>query len=851
MSTKNTDNAQNASNKPKKKKKKRVSIWKVMILVFVLLFIIGSASVFGLLFAVIRTAQPINASNIQNMLDESSFIYDSNGNILEKVHGYNYRTVVSLNEISKDLQNAVISIEDERFYSHPGVDVRRIVGSAIHNIKTKSLGQGASTITMQLAKNLYTSPEKDFSRKIKDAYYALEIEKQLSKDQILHAYLNTMYLGRGAIGVQAASQTYFSKNANELTLAESAMLAGVTQRPSRFSPYITAPISPEENIEELEIVLLPSTEETPLPVEEDILIFDKALASGKIDRFEYNQLKRGDVYIRKAVLNEEAKKRQETVLFKMRELGHITQEEYRVAVDEQINIQIGRKNEQGISTYFVDKLKQDVITAFIQKGYSEDEATDILYNGGLRIYSTLDINIQKTIESQFANNSNFPGTFTDENGILQPQAAMVVIDQHNGHVKGLVGGRGIGGRRIYNRAINPRQPGSAIKPLAVYLPALMNGIPASTVIDDSPRPDGKGGYWPKNVGSYYGNLTMRRLIETSSNVAAVKLGESLAGDEQASIRAMLNTLEKLGFTTLVDRNQNSRINDENLSLTLGGMTRGLTPLELTAAYAALANQGNYIKPIFFTKIENSNGDVLFENKPVTREIADPQNAFILTDMLRTAVLNGTGRSAQLSTMTSAGKTGTTSDKKDVWFVGYTPYYTAATWIGTDMPEPLSDSSRMAALLWKSVMDPVHTNLENKTFTRPSGVVEITICKESGLLVTEACLRAGAQITEMVKSGTEPTAYCTIHNDYNTPVENESIEDGIFDNEENETSDSNNGDNNQNNGNNGNGNNGNANNGNGNNGNGQPPNDNTNNDIENPVSEPLPIFDNPAPPNSNP
>ena len=364
MSSKNTETK--AKNVSKNKKKKRVSIFRVIILVFLSFFIIGSALGLGLLFAVVKTAQPINAASIQNMLDESSFIYDSSGNLIEKVHGSNYRTIVPLDQIPKHLQEAVIAIEDERFYKHPGVDIKRIGGALLYDIKTRSLAQGASTITMQLAKNLYTSPEKDITRKIKDAYYALEIEKQLNKDQILHAYLNTMSLGRGAIGVQAAAQTYFSKDVSELNLAECAMVAGITKYPYKFSPYVTSTIDINDELSALEIVVLPSTEETPLPTENDLLIYEKALNIGKIDNFEYNLLKKGDVYLRKAVLNPESKKRQETVLFKMNELGYITDSEYQEAINHEIVIKIGKKKEQGISTYFMDKLKQDVITAFMQ-----------------------------------------------------------------------------------------------------------------------------------------------------------------------------------------------------------------------------------------------------------------------------------------------------------------------------------------------------------------------------------------------------------------------------------------------------------------------------------------------------
>ena len=775
-----TTNTQTPNNKVSpKKKKKKISVFRVILLVILSFFIIGTALSLGVLFAIVKTAQPINAASIQNILDESSFIYDSEGNLVEKVHGSNYRTVVPLDQIPKHLQEAVISIEDERFYSHPGVDIKRIGGALIYDIKTRSLAQGASTITMQLAKNLYTSPEKDITRKIKDAYYALEIEKQLSKDQILHAYLNTMSLGRGSIGVQAGSQTYFSKDVSELNLAECAMIAGITKYPYKFSPYITSIIEPSDDLMLFEILVLPSTEDTPLPTEQDLLIINKALESGKIDNFEYNLLKKGDVYLRKATLNPESKKRQETVLYKMNELGYITDTEYQDALNQEIIIKIGKKKQQGISTYFMDKLKQDVINSFIQKGYTEDEATDILYNGGLRIYSTLNTNIQRILEQEFENGNNFPGSYTDENGIIQPQSAMVVMDQTNGEVKGLVGGRGIGGNRIYNRALNPRQPGSSIKPLAVYLPALAKGITAADVFEDSPREDGKGGYWPKNDGSYKGPSTVRELIERSSNVGAVRVGESLSSTPEQSINTMINFLQKMGFTTIVTRDQNTRINDENLSLTLGGMSKGLTPLEITSAYTAISNQGKQSRPIFFTRIENSNGDIIFENKIISKEIIDPQNAYILGDILRTAVINGSGKQAKLSSITTAGKTGTTSDKKDAWFVGFTPYYTAATWIGTDMPTELSDGSAMSARLWKNVMEQIHKDLPNKDFAKPNGISEATICTISGDLVTQACIRAGTTTTEIFKSGTAPTDYCSIHNDVNTPAEEEIIDEDII------------------------------------------------------------------------
>lgn len=761
-----------------KKKKKKVSFFRVFLLSMLILFIVGTASIMGLVFGVIKTAKPIDAQNIQSMLDESSFIYDQDKNLIEKVHGSSFRSIVPLEKIPTDLQHAIIAIEDERFYKHPGIDVKRIAGALWYDLRTMSKAQGASTLTQQLAKNIYTSPEKSISRKIKDMYYAIELEKHLTKDQILHAYLNTAFMGRDAVGVQAAAQTYFAKNVEDLTLPESAMIAGITKFPTKYSPYVSAKLDGSEDLQNTEILVFPITEGIDLATDTERNSYDTLLKYGKIDKFQYSQLKKGDLYIRKAVLNPNAIDRQHVVLGKMKQLGYITESQYTEAINAPITIKIGKKKETGISSYFNDLLKKQVVDALMQKGYTEDEATDILYNGGLRIYSTMDMRIQKILEKEYENSRNFPGSFTDENGIPQPQSAMVIMDQHTGEVKGLVGGRMIGGSKIFNRAINPRQPGSAIKPLAVYIPALDSGMTAATVFEDKPRPDGKGGYWPKNVGSYRGAQTIRDLVKHSSNVGAVKVAESLSSSESSSINTMIQYLQKMGFTTLVTRSQNPRHNDENLSLTLGGMTRGLTPLEMTAAYSAIANNGTYIKPVLFTKIENNTGEIILEIPKSKKKIVDPAVAYVMTDIMRSVVTEGSGRVAAIPGMNVVGKTGTTSDKKDAWFVGYSPYYTAATWIGSDMPRPLSDGSKLSAKLWQKVMTQVHEGLPKKDFQRPSGVSTQTICTVSGKIATDSCRAAGTTRTEVFVSGTQPKSSCSVHN--GSSVEEEPLDPNAVD-----------------------------------------------------------------------
>ncbi|SHJ97686.1 transglycosylase domain-containing protein [Tepidibacter formicigenes] len=751
-------------NKSKESKnKKKISIFRVAILTFIILFIVGTACGMGIIFGVIKNAPPIDPNNIENMLDESSFIYDKDGNLIEKVHGTNFRSLVTLDKIPSNLQNAVIAIEDERFYEHNGVDIKRIFGALWYDIKTMSKAQGASTITQQLAKNMYTSSEKTITRKIKDAYYALEIEKHLSKDEILQTYLNTFYLGRGAVGVQAAAQTYFSKDVSELTLAESAMIAGITKNPSKYSPYTTARLDGSENLDEIKnlLVFYPKTANTNPANDIEKDMFKKLLSKGLIDNYQYDQLLKEQIVVRKAVLNPNSKERQEVILKKMLELGYITESEYEKAKNESIVIKVGKKKASNVSSYFVDLVKDEVIDALVKKGFSEDEARDMLYNGGLRIYSTMDISIQKILEKEYQNSSNFPGTFKDNNGNIQPQSAMVIMDYHNGEVKALVGGRMIGGSKLFNRAINPRQPGSAIKPLAVYLPALDNGMTAATPIDDTQenfRFSYTNNWKPKNYANRYrGPITLRESVQHSSNVGSVKTAEMLSTSQYSSVDIMIDYLENMGITTIV---KTPGHNDKNFAaLTLGGMTKGITPLEMTAAYGAIANKGTYIKPIFFTKVEDASGKVLLQSQQVKHKIVSPQTAYVMTDILTTVVTSGTGGRARLSNMPVAGKTGTTSNKYDAWFAGYTPYYVGATWIGNDMNKSLSSGSRMSAMLWKKVMSQVHSNLPRKSFERPSGIIQKTVCTESGDLATHFCEKTR---TEIFVKGTEPTKYCEIH-----------------------------------------------------------------------------------------
>lgn len=740
--------------KTKKPKKKKINFLKLLSLILVSVIIIGTVSTLAMALVVIKTAEPIDPTKISELLDESSFIFDDKGVLIEKISNGEYSSVVPLQQIPKDLQNAVVAIEDERFYEHNGVDVKRVFGALWYDIKTMSLAQGASTITMQVAKNLYTTMDKTWTRKLKDIYYAVEIEKVLSKNQILHAYLNTIGLGRGTRGVQAAAHVYFNKDVSELNLAESAMIAGITKNPYKYSVYMTAPIELSDDFSNMQVSLIPSADDTPEPTAQELEVYKALLSNGLISNLEYNQLVKNDFYARKAVLNPDSKERQEVVLKMMLKNNYISEAQYNEALGYNIEVKLGKKKSTTISSYFGDKVKTEAITALKSVGYSEDDANDILYSGGLRIYSTLDTRIQGILEDEVNNSANFAGSRVDADGIPQPQVAAVIMDQYNGQVKALIGGRGISGSRIYNRALNPRQPGSSIKPLAVYLPALENGFTGASNIVDEPIKNEKGEYWPKNYNHRYeGPTTLRNLVIKSSNVGAVQVAQKLGPAK------MIDYLQNMGISTLVTRSDNSSINDENLSLALGGMSKGVTPLDLTAAYAAVANGGVYTKPIFITKIENANGTILYENTPVTKQIASPQSAYIMTDIMKDVVNRGTGGRARVRNITTVGKTGTTTDEKDIWFSGYTPYYTSALWIGEDQPKDLDRTSDVPSRLWSRIMTRVHEGLPNKEFTRPSGITSATVCQETGLLAGSNCSR---KYTEVFASGTAPKEVCNNH-----------------------------------------------------------------------------------------
>lgn len=723
------------------------AVLKILLLIVLIAIIIISSLCASLLLGIFKSAPKIEPKDYRNQLSETSRVYSDDNTLVETLVQNQFSEFVPLNRIPKELQEAVVSIEDERFYSHNAVDFRRVMGAIIENMKAHSYKQGASTITMQLAKNLYTSSQKSIERKITDTYYAYQLEAQLSKDEILEAYLNSVGFSKGTVGIQAAAKTFFNKNVQDLNLAECALLAGVTNRPEEYTPYNTAAIQENDSLEHLQIALIPKKPGSQPNSDFILNISKKLLDLGKIDNYDLIQIKRNEIVPVKAVFNPRSKERQELILKKMLKQGKITQEQYEAAKATPITINLGKRSETGMSSFYVDAVKNEVKSILKNLGYSDEEAQAKIYNGGLKIYTSMNLDMQRNLDATVSKPGLYYGNYVDDKGVVQPQVAAVILDQHTGEVKALNGGRGVSGGQLLNRAIVPRQPGSAIKPISVYLTAFNNGATAGDVYLDAPLPTSfLGKKAPKNVGnSYQGWTTIRNLLRKSSNVGTIQVARDISVNKDASInrsktyskgydddvstQKMIDTLRSVGVTTVVSKDfdpvkneKNPSINDQAYSpLALGGMTYGISPLEMAGAYTTLANGGVYQKPVFVKKIENNNGDVIFEEKYEGKEITTKQNAYILTDLLEDVVRRGTGTNANFAGQHIAGKTGTTNDKKDVWFVGYTPYYTCSVWIGTDHNDPLPFHSDRAAYVWKEIMRPVHQDLDNKDFEEPDGI----------------------------------------------------------------------------------------------------------------------------------
>lgn len=695
--------SENETKAPSKGKKKKrtfsfARFLKFIILTLLLIILVGGSIALGTAYAWVKSARPLNVNELFD-LNQTTYIVDKNDKLIDKLHANENRSMATLDQIPKNLQNAFIAIEDKRFRKHNGVDIYRIMGALKADLKTGKASQGGSTITQQLIKNVYLSPEKLVKRKVIEMYYAIQLERTFRKDQILEAYLNTIGLGHNVAGVKAAGLYYFGKELNQLTLAECAMIAGITRYPSAYSPYLN---------------------------------FEKAT------------------------------ERKELILNEMLSQGYITQGEHDEAMKQEIKL---AKVETEIeSTYFSDMIISDVIDALQQKlGLTKEEAEIKLFNGGLKIIATIDMDMQSMVEETFKNTKLFPESKEDANGILQPEAAAIIIENGTGEIKAVMGGRSEKVRRGLNRATQSlRQPGSTIKPLGAYAPALDNGYSVGTVVDDAPVTFGS--YAPRNYSNdFKGLTTLREGIQHSTNIIAVKLVQDIG------IGRSMEYLKKFGITTMVTREDNKSTNDEGLAqLALGGITKGVKPIEMAAAYSVFPNKGILIKPISFTKILDKDGNVIFENKPEKSKVISEQVAYLMVDIMKGVVKGGTGGNAALSKMPVAGKTGTTTKNVDAWFTGYSPYYTASVWIGHDEPKPMNfTGGSYPAKLWKAIMESAHKELKVKDFERPGGLVSVNICAVSGKRPSELCAldpRGSTVRSELFIKGTEPAedSICDVH-----------------------------------------------------------------------------------------
>jgi len=676
---------------------------RIAAVAFLVLAAAGVGAVIGVANAYLETTPELDTNRITDN-DLTSFIYDKDGMLITSYSGMENRDYATLDEIPDTLEHAVIAVEDVRFYYHNGIDLKRLFGAAVSNFTGGSIS-GGSTITQQLIKNKILSPERSYKRKIQEASLAIQLEKQYSKDEILEAYLNSIPLGGTNYGVKVAAMDYFGKELDELSLRECACLAGITQNPYAYNPrrayFVTG------NTEAL---------------------------NARID----------------------------TVLKRMYTAGYIDLDEYNAALNDEITV-IEKSSVSGLyeMPHFVEYAIADVISALIEDRGLEDTAANRsaieneLRTSGYRIYTTVDTNVQKTIESTFENYDRFPSMQSSQDNVtvesiggatyetIQPQAATVVIDHTTGEIRAMVGARTVPTmRKTFNRASESRMPiGSTIKPIAVYGPALDMGAGLGTIIPNIKVPiDGwttNEGYPTSSHGSEingtkYGPRTIRQGIVSSLNIVAARTLVYNVGVD-VSYQYLVN----LGISE-------EALNKDGVGLALG--TSGITMLELSAAYACIANGGTYIEPCAFTRVEDSEGNVILAKEDVqeTRQVFKPSTSFMLVDALKNAVESGTGRRAKISGMTVAGKTGTNTGSRSICFAGFTPYYTSSVWIGSDKYKKMSGvtGGDAAAPLWQAYMSEIHEGLENRSILPGSagdyGVVQATVCGVSGMSPLESC-----------------------------------------------------------------------------------------------------------------
>lgn len=707
------------------------TVIKLGIVVGVLAGFTALGLVLGVAKAYIDTTPSLDIATLTKS-DRTSYIYDCNGKMITTFASMEYRDWADIEEFPDTLKNALIAVEDVRFYKHGGLDFKRLFSAVINTLRNTNT-HGGSTLTQQLIKNKVLSNVRSYKRKIQEAYLAYELESTISKDEILEAYMNDVYLGDSNYGFKTAAKDYFGKELDELTIRECAMLAGMVQKPNLTNP--------------------------------------RANTYKRFNEDGTNKM---------SITND----RTDVVLKAMYEAGFITLSQYNAALKEDVEIlEVSSQKQLYDMAYFVEYGIYDVVTNMLKARDLPDTSANRsaiekeLRTGGYKIYLTVDPDIQKDVQDTITNWDKYPALRNSGSNVVtdpvsgitaqQPQAAAVIIDQSTGQIVAMVGGREEPvQKRQLNRAYQSSMPvGSSIKPLAVYGPALDSGAtPATGILNSELAIDGYGGKGYPALGStkWEGIIPIRRGIVSSLNIVAARIVFDIVTPERSA-----EYLEKLG----IDK---TRINVDGPGLALG--TSGITPLEMAAAYACIANGGVYNQPISFTQVVAEDGTVILDARDVQESyrVYEESTAFILTDMMKDVVASGTGTRARIDGITVAGKTGTNDDFSSVYFAGFTGYYTASLWIGHDKyAEKLASGStggNSAAPLWQAFMSKVHSGFSDKPVIDASpgdiGVVKVSICPISGKLATEACSHDSNNppITDWCAVDHIPDEYCDMHCD---------------------------------------------------------------------------------------
>ncbi len=666
----------NRAKKSKQHSKLKMAL-KIMIIIFLLLCVIGAGIVAGMFFGLFGDEFEITKDELKIGVS-NSVIVDQNGAVIANLSGDEKRKVITLADMAEYLPKAYVAIEDERYYKHSGVDFKRTAGAIVNTVFGKS-SYGGSTITQQLVKNITKDDEASgmagIFRKVKEWAKAYQVERMVSKDQILELYLNILFVGSSNLhGVELGAEYYFDKSAKDLDLAECAFMAGINNSPNAYDPFDTS----KDNSEKI-------------------------------------------------------RKRTLTVLSKMKELGYIqNDEEYNAAVqkvEDGLTFTKGNITSTTTYSYHTDAVIEQVINQVMdEKNISRQLAENYVYSSGLTIYSTVDTTIQARLEEEYAKTNKY--LIKSPTKTQTSQSGMAIVDYKTGNVVGVAGGLGEKTGAGWNRATQmKRQTGSSMKPLATIVPGLEEKVITAATVYDDVKTDFGGGYTPKNYNKFRGLINIRQFIETSQNIPAIKIMKELTPKKS------IEYLQKMGITSLDEKN------DDVLSLAIGGMTDGISPLEMASAYGTIANDGVYITPTFYTKVVDGSGNTVLTPKQETTRAISEQNAYIAKTIIQEPVngASGTAKYCAISGMDVAAKTGTTDKDYDRWLCGFTPYYAAATWFGYDNNEEVKyNGGNPAGLIWDAVMTDIHKGLDSARFEKPSGIVTATVCRTTGCLATTGC-----------------------------------------------------------------------------------------------------------------